>query len=117
MVLTVFPSPLVVGVIAVTRMSLPRALGKSLERFESNLRDRVSVRFEKIASQPKAGSNVGNRGHRKHAILAISPPSPSLGPVAGFGAAGWDNLFEGTSVSYFECLGIQRISCTARSTR
>ena len=43
---------------------------KSLERFEANLRDRVSVGFKKIGSQSEAGSNVGNRQHKGRVILA-----------------------------------------------
>ena len=60
MVLTVLPSPLVVGVMAVTRISLPRRVGKPLERLEADLGDVAAVGFEQVVGQTEAGSDVGN---------------------------------------------------------
>ena len=66
MVLTVLPSPLVVGVIAVTRISLPRRVGKRSSVSEANLCGVASVRLDQVVgeTEPFSDFGYGSDGHQ-----------------------------------------------------
>ena len=64
---TVLPSPLVVGVIAVTRMRRPRRVGKALEGLEPDLGGVAAVGFEEVLGEPEAVGDVGDGLHESAA--------------------------------------------------
>ena len=66
MVLTVLPSPLVVGVIAVMRMSLPRRVGKAIEHLEADLGGVAAVGFEQVVGEAEPSSDFRDGSRRFH---------------------------------------------------
>ena len=60
MVVTVLPSPLVVGVMAVMSTSLPAAVWEAIEKLEPDLGGVPSVRFEQVFGNAEALSDSSN---------------------------------------------------------